>query len=223
MRNTSASVLGLLGIGAAVGTLIGIAVGMLTLSNFYPIFQTDKWAAWIQAVGSVIAIIVSALLVNWQLNQQQIEKTRSELEDAKSIVKNLLVAINAMDSIANDFINNQKKTPRISDKTDYHQTFMVWHDGLLQINPFIGIISDIAPSVVGLRSDALGFSVIAKEFNEQERLTNECADKIAVHQGFLEYKRILLKNFIEKHCLDIEVNLKGFPEGVTVAVNEQNP
>lgn len=41
------------------GVTLGAIAGIVLLSLLYPVFQSDKWAAWVQAVGSIGAIMGS--------------------------------------------------------------------------------------------------------------------------------------------------------------------
>ncbi|MGB5807780.1 hypothetical protein [Castellaniella sp.] len=44
----------------AIGLAAGVIAGMAIYAAAYPAFQSSEWAAWVQAIGSVAAIAVSA-------------------------------------------------------------------------------------------------------------------------------------------------------------------
>lgn len=50
-----------------VGAVIGAIAGMAIYASAYPVFQSDKWASWVQAVGSIGALIG----VYWATNRQR--------------------------------------------------------------------------------------------------------------------------------------------------------
>ncbi|MCX5470507.1 hypothetical protein OSH04_02130 [Alcaligenes sp. A-TC2] len=75
MKNQDKEVIALIGIGIVLGLIIGVAIGMLTLSNFYPTFQSDKWAAWLQAVGSIVAVIAAFIISGNQTRKESLKKS----------------------------------------------------------------------------------------------------------------------------------------------------
>lgn len=48
------------------GMVFGLVIGVVVLSLFYPIFKSDKWAAWVQAFGSIGAIAGAVYVVRLQ-------------------------------------------------------------------------------------------------------------------------------------------------------------
>lgn len=65
-----------LGVGVGFGVLIGAAL----LASFYPMFQSEKWAAWLQAIGSIIAILVAIKVAARQSEtSRQLQKEEFEL------------------------------------------------------------------------------------------------------------------------------------------------
>lgn len=47
---------GLMMAALAIGAGLGVIAGMAIYASAYPALQTDKWAAWVQAIGSILAI-----------------------------------------------------------------------------------------------------------------------------------------------------------------------
>lgn len=53
------------------GVALGGVAGVVVLSLFYPVFQSDKWAAWVQAIGSIGAIAAAIYIMNRQVKAQE--------------------------------------------------------------------------------------------------------------------------------------------------------
>lgn len=66
-------------IALAVGVGFGVIIGAAAYATAYPIFQSEKWAAWVQAVGSVVAVFVAIYIFN--LGEKA--KRRKERKDAE--------------------------------------------------------------------------------------------------------------------------------------------
>ncbi|WP_143243656.1 hypothetical protein [Alcaligenes faecalis] len=208
--------LSLIAFGGLIGIVAGVAIGMGVLSHLYPIFQTDEWAAWVQAIGSVIAIFVSALLMIWQVHSQKKQRDLIKIEEARSVAKNLLKAIDSLDHLATAFLESKSKEKEINDKTDYVKSFTIWYEGLDKINIFDGIVSEMAVSILGLRSAVLDLIGVAGRYPKDDRLSKDCRDEIDINKGYLEGKRVEIKKFIDDFGLGVEVQLKGLPEGVSL-------
>lgn len=72
-----------------VGVAFGVVAGVVVLSLFYPAFQSDKWAAWVQAIGSVLAVFTAIYVSHRQYkNSLRLfwieEKRRKEKEKEKN-------------------------------------------------------------------------------------------------------------------------------------------
>lgn len=69
----------LLLLGGVIGVLIGVAIGVALLSYAYPVFHSDKWAAWVQAIGSILALVG----VYWATQRQSQMSIESIHESAR--------------------------------------------------------------------------------------------------------------------------------------------
>jgi hypothetical protein len=91
-EDCEARTLGALAVGVGFGMLIGAAL----LTSFYPTFQSKEWAAWVQALGSIGAILVAIFISYWgtksavrnQLDREARERSRLEL-GCKHVLENL--------------------------------------------------------------------------------------------------------------------------------------
>lgn len=214
-KEKSGGELALIALGGLVGVAAGVGIGMGVLSNLYPIFQTDKWAAWVQAIGSVFAIIASVSLMFWQIDHQKKQRRTSEREEVEAVVKNILKFINSLDGFADDFMEKRKKEG-YNDRTNYENSFKIWYDGLCEIKSFNGIITEIHLNLISLRSSALYLIDIAKKYGNKESLSEESVMDVLLMKGNFEYSRINISEFVDKFNLDVEVELKGFPPGVAM-------
>lgn len=76
------------------GVVFGAIAGMVLLSLFYPVFQSDKWAAWVQAVGSIGAIMGSYFIGSHLSGKShELELLRREDEAEKRLEGYYLVIV----------------------------------------------------------------------------------------------------------------------------------
>lgn len=79
------------------GVVFGIVAGAVGLSLLYPAFQSDEWAAWVQAFGSIGAIVAAVIIAKHQSEKSR-EMLRDRLTQEKMIKKNendmLIASIN---------------------------------------------------------------------------------------------------------------------------------
>lgn len=63
-----------------VGCGLGVIIGVAALAAAYPVFQSEKWAAWVQAFGSIAALGVAIWVFSKQAElTRQIHDTESKL------------------------------------------------------------------------------------------------------------------------------------------------
>lgn len=79
----------LLLLGGVIGVLIGIAIGMALLSYAYPVFQSENWAAWVQAVGSIGAVFSGFALNYYNQTRRSRRSVKGLIFGAKSLRKNI--------------------------------------------------------------------------------------------------------------------------------------
>ncbi|MGR7948861.1 hypothetical protein ACU6HM_06245 [Alcaligenes sp. RM2] len=80
-------------IALAVGVGFGAVIGMATLAAAHPIFQSENWAAWIQALGSIGAIGAGFLYIN---RSQRLAEFQRASNERRALLNKL---IHARDSI----------------------------------------------------------------------------------------------------------------------------
>lgn len=74
-RYTEYGLLGALAIGLAAGLLAGMAI----YAAAYPAFQSSEWAAWVQAVGSIGAVLGAIWISNRNRSEQVAEEKRKSI------------------------------------------------------------------------------------------------------------------------------------------------
>lgn len=52
--------------GLVAGVILGIVIGSAFFAVSYPMLQSGKWAAWVQAIGSILGISVAIAVPAWQ-------------------------------------------------------------------------------------------------------------------------------------------------------------
>lgn len=52
---------------------------------------SSEWASWVQAIGSIIAIVASFILVNSQHNKQKKLLTEQKKEDQRDLIENIIM------------------------------------------------------------------------------------------------------------------------------------
>lgn len=82
-----------------VGVGLGVVAGIAILSLFYPAFQSDKWAAWVQAVGSVGAICAAIYVMEMGRRHQETAKQLRDDEMARSAAKSIIIALSTIYNI----------------------------------------------------------------------------------------------------------------------------
>ena len=98
-----------------LGMALGIVQGIVFLSIFNPVFQSDKWAAWVQSVGSILAICVAIYIpFKQRRDEKKIEKEK-DIEHRLAQMFALYVLVSETLKIARYFVKNTK---RAKDKKD---------------------------------------------------------------------------------------------------------
>lgn len=70
-------------IGQAISVSIAVAVTAYFVAAFFnhPPAQSQDWAAWVQAIGSIGAILVAVFVTNWQIITQATSEERRRMAD----------------------------------------------------------------------------------------------------------------------------------------------
>lgn len=86
------------------GVILGFITGIVTISLFYPIFQSDQWAAWVQAIGSIGAILGAIYIMKKsdnlrKANEKNIERRKFKhhieiLRHSAKVASNTLTELN---------------------------------------------------------------------------------------------------------------------------------
>lgn len=84
-KDCEARTLTALGVGVGFGVIIGAAL----LASFYPMFQSEKWAAWVQAIGSVLAIFTAVILYFLGERHKQKSKESEEANHVTHVMKSV--------------------------------------------------------------------------------------------------------------------------------------
>lgn len=72
-------------IALVVGVGFGVLIGSALLASFYPIFQSKEWAAWVQALGSVGAIVVAVFIGRESMRSAERLQLDRDLAERKRI------------------------------------------------------------------------------------------------------------------------------------------
>ncbi|MBY6310427.1 hypothetical protein [Alcaligenes faecalis] len=101
-------------IALAVGVGFGVLIGAALLAAFYPLFQSKEWAAWVQAIGSVAAIIGTYLISRVQL-KAEIEKEKNIANKIKIEKINIQNGYISMTKEIFEWIHRESKCEDIND------------------------------------------------------------------------------------------------------------
>lgn len=72
-------------IALAVGVGFGVIIGAAALAAAYPVFQSEQWALWAQALGTIAAVFSGFLLTAYQRNL----KERQRLDLILSVLREI--------------------------------------------------------------------------------------------------------------------------------------
>lgn len=64
----------------AVGVGFGVLIGIALLVSFYPMLQSKEWAAWVQAIGSIGAILMTGYVFR---RERAVEKSRTHITEQR--------------------------------------------------------------------------------------------------------------------------------------------
>lgn len=76
----------------AVGTALGVGLGWFTFPYMFPLFQSSELAAWVQALGSIGAIVAAIFIMKHQ-SKVQMEERRQEKKIFLETVSGLMEGI----------------------------------------------------------------------------------------------------------------------------------
>lgn len=92
----------------AVGVGFGLIIGAAVLAAAYPVFQSENWAAWIQAIGSIAAIAGAVFAAREGANAaarlKEVKQKRAVLAVVESFldkVNEIAVVVAAPDDLVN--------------------------------------------------------------------------------------------------------------------------
>lgn len=106
-----------------IGLAFGVVAGMAIYASAYPIFQSENWAAWVQAIGSIAAIVGSLWVARSQAKadlQRVVEAQRLSEESKRMAVFALGEAV--IDRIQPIKTALEQKDPRASLFGVYHSS-----------------------------------------------------------------------------------------------------
>ncbi|MBH0311302.1 hypothetical protein I7E32_13100 [Alcaligenes faecalis] len=76
-------------IALVVGVGFGVIIGVAALTVAYPVFRSESWASWIQAVGTIAAVFSGFLLNAHQRNAKERERLDLLLSGLREIHKHV--------------------------------------------------------------------------------------------------------------------------------------
>ena len=121
----------------SAGLVLGVIAGLAIAGIAYPIYQSEKWAAWVQAFGSIGAIVSAIYLLHKQFLIQDEQRKKLERDEEIRLLLALRVELKGrllfyLDEIE-EFVN-----------ADWHQA--VKNSSALPLMPFVAF-SALAPKL----------------------------------------------------------------------------
>lgn len=120
-------------VAALIGVVVGGVAGAAIYASTYPVFETSSWAAWLQAVGSIVAIGSGFAFHFWQLNLAELRRLR-QLVKALNEARNEIGKPATSDQDSGDISFDPTKLARIaayieqkadSDDLDFQVTMII--------------------------------------------------------------------------------------------------
>lgn len=81
------------------GLVLGIVGGLAIAGIAYPIYQSEKWAAWVQAFGSIGAIVAAIYIMEKGRKHQGRVKQLHDDEAVKSAANSIITALSTIYNI----------------------------------------------------------------------------------------------------------------------------
>lgn len=103
------------------GLVFGIVAGLAIYAIAYPMFQSENWAAWVQAIGAIVALCIAIWIPQQERRLQADKDALSELRRRFELLQALAVLANhaarAMQSTTRKITINEKpiRTDRLED------------------------------------------------------------------------------------------------------------
>lgn len=132
----------------AIGLVAGLVSGMAIYAAVYPAFQSSEWAAWVQAIGSVAAIAVSA----WIGERQAKTALEIHIRDAQQRNQELQAELDRQQKI--EFAKDKEDKENALAEAAVHRVVMKRID-----RDIIGLHMDIETIIKYMESERSALSV----------------------------------------------------------------
>lgn len=103
-----------------VGLALGVIAGLAIAGFAYPIYQSEKWAAWVQAFGSIGAILAAIAIASHQEQKRERRLMRHKCESESAFLTLLEDCIGSLGGIAagleDGSFTSDKETFRLFDQ-----------------------------------------------------------------------------------------------------------
>lgn len=202
----------------AIGTAIGVVIGAAFYAAAYPIFQSENWAVWVQAIGVLTGVGVAVGTPIWQQNKKRAEVAEQDKRLKLSVVSAMLESMDSMAALIDGYASSEANRGRVNEDplTGFSRLFAAWHDGLGLLNPLkVGLPSLLVP-FLDLRYLALQLSQIHSHFNVAGSHQLTLAEKLDIARGVLADNRAHVSEAVLEHDLPLAVEPWVLPESVTV-------
>lgn len=207
-----------------VGLALGVVGGLAIAGIAYPIYQSEKWAAWVQAIGSIAAIAGSLWVARSQAKadlQRVIEAQRLAEESKKMAVFALGEA--AVDRVKPIKDALDQKDPRSALFGVYHPSVVRSLAGAISAAPIHelgskeGILALLAirDQLLFLEESIESFHTNAGKLSSKDRKDLEPHERARYDQSF----EGVLKCNVKRHLDQIEKQFQALSTSMGAALN----